>query len=99
MLRDAYEVRTATEFYALLNSLFLTRHDDRKHSIGGYITRYERRWNTFRGVISRADLTSDGGFGEGLKVISKSGQAKPEFLLKSLQTFYSSMVGNIQAKD
>ena len=97
-LRKAYEIRTATEFYMLLNSLFIT-FDDRRHSIEEHITQYEQRWHTCRGVMSRADLTNDDGFGQGLKAISMSDQAKTEFLLKSLPPFYYNTVENIRAKD
>jgi len=97
-LRKACEIRTATEFYALLNSLFLT-YDDQRHTIEEHITQYERRWNTCRGMISQADLTNDDGFGQGLKAISRSDQARTEFLLKSLPPFYSNTVENIRAKN
>ena len=50
-------------------------------------------------MISRATLTNDDGFGEGLQAISKSDQAKTEFLLKSLPPFYSETVENIRIKD
>ena len=43
-LRKAYEGKTATEFYALRDSLTLS-YDDRKCTIEEHITAYERVWN------------------------------------------------------
>jgi hypothetical protein len=62
--KRAYEWRTATEFYALLDSLTTSlTFDDRKIAVNEHVTNYERTWNTFVGIISRADLTDDVGFG------------------------------------
>jgi hypothetical protein len=62
-LKRAYEGRTATEFYALLDSLTasLTFYD-RKIAVNGHVTNCERIWNTFVNIISRADLTNDAEF-------------------------------------
>jgi transposase InsO family protein len=99
-LKRAYEGRTTTEFYALLDSLTTSLvFDDRKTTVTEHITYYERTWNTFVGIISRADLTNDDGFGKGLKEFSKSDKAKAEFLLKSFPPFYSNTVENIRSKD
>ena len=81
-LKKAYEGRTTTEFYALLESLTSIPYNDRKTSINEHITSYERIWNSFVGVISRADLSKDNGFGKGLLEFSKSDTVKAEFLLK-----------------
>jgi hypothetical protein len=97
-LKKAYEGKTATEFHALLDSLTLV-YDDRKSTIEEHITAYERIWNMFVGVMSRADLNSGDGFGRGLKEFSKSDKAKAESLLKSLPSFYANTVENIRAKD
>ena len=98
-LKKAYEGRTMTEFYALLESLTSIPFDDRTTSINEHISNYERTWNSFVGVISRADLSKDNGFGKGLLEFSKSDTVKAEFLLKSLPHFYSNTVENIRAKD
>ena len=100
-LKKAYEGKTATEFYALLDSLTNIPFDDRKNTINEHITHYEATWNRFVGVISRADLTAaeDDGFGAGLQKFAKSDRAKSEFLLKSLPAYYSNTVENIRAKD
>jgi hypothetical protein len=97
-LKKAYEGKTATEFYALLDSLTLV-YDDRKSTIEKHITAYERIWNMFVGVMSRANLNSGDGFGRGLKEFSKSDKAKAESLLKSHPSFYANTVENIRAKD
>jgi len=93
-LKKAYEGKTATEFYALLDSLTNIPFDDRKTTIDGHITHYEATWNRFVGVISRADLTAaqDDGFGDGLQRFAKNDRAKAEFLLKSLPAYYSNTV-------
>jgi hypothetical protein len=74
--------------------------DDRKIAVNEHVTNYERRtWNTFPGIISRADLKNDDGFGKGLKEFSKSDKAKAEFPLKSSPPYYSSTIKNIRSKD
>jgi len=100
-LKKAYESKTATEFYALLDSLTNIVFDDQKVTIEEYITHYEATWNRFVGVISRADLITaeDDGFGAGLQKFAKSDRTKAEFLLKSLPAYYSNAVENIWAKD
>jgi hypothetical protein len=99
-LKRAYEGRTATEFYALLDSLTTSlTFDDRKIAVNEHVTNYESTWNTFFGIISRADLTNDDGFGKGLKEFSKSDKAKAEFLLKSFPPYYSNTIENIRSKD
>ena len=79
-LKKAYEGKTATEFYSLLDSITNIPYDDRKCSIEEHITHYERTWNRFVGVIGRADLTAaeDDGFGKGLQKFAKSDRAKAE---------------------
>jgi len=96
-LKKVYESKTATEFYALLNSLTNIAFDDRKATIEEHITHYEAIWNRFVGVISRANLITaeDNGFGAGLQKFAKSDRAKAEFLLKSLPAYYSNTVENI----
>jgi hypothetical protein len=99
-LKRAYEGRTATEFYALLDSLTTSlTFDDRKIAVNEHVTGYGRTWNTFVRIISRADLTNDDGFGKGLKGFSKSDKAKAEFLLKSFPPYYSNTIENIRLKD
>jgi len=100
-LKKAYEGKTATEFYSLLDSITSIPYDDRKNTIEEHISHFEAIWNRFVGVISRADLTAaqDDGFGEGLQKFAKSDRAKSEFLLKSLPAYYSNTVENIRAKD
>jgi len=100
-LKKAYEGKTATEFYSLLDSITSIPYDDRKNTIEEHISHFEATWNRFVGVISRADLTAaqDDGFGEGLQKFAKSDRAKSEFLLKSLPAYYSNTVENIRAKD
>jgi hypothetical protein len=98
-LKKAYEGKTATEFYALLDSLTSISFDDRKSSIEEHVTNYERAWNRFVGVVSRADLTTDDGFGKGLREFASSDKAKAEFLLKSLPTVYANTIENVRAKD
>jgi len=99
-LRKAFEGKTVTEFYALLDSITNIPFDDRKTTIEEHITHYEATWNRFVGVISRADLTAaeDDGFGAGLQKFAKSDRAKSEFLLKSLPAYYSNTVENIRQK-
>jgi hypothetical protein len=93
-------IQPATEFYALLDSLTTSlTFDDRKIAVNEHVTNYERTWNTFVGIISRADLTNDDGFGKGLKEFSKSDKAKAEFLLKSFPPYYSNTIENIRSKD
>jgi len=72
-LKKAYEGKTATEFYALLDSLTNILFDDRKTTIDEHITHYEATWNRFVGIISRADLTAaqDDGFWDGLQSAAK----------------------------
>jgi len=82
-LKKAYQGRTATEFHALLDSLYV-HYDDRKTTISDHIAAYEKAWNAFAGIIGRADLVKDTGLGRGLLYFSKCEQAKTEFLLKSL---------------
>jgi hypothetical protein len=60
---------------------------------------YERRWNSISSIISRASIKDDDNFGKGLVLVSKSEQAKAEFLLQSIPSFYGSTVENIRAKD
>lgn len=100
-LKKAYEGKTSTEFYSLLNSISKIQFDDQTQTIEEYIAAFERTWNAFVGVIGRADLTAtrDDGFGEGLQKFAKSDRAKSEFLLISLLSYYSNTVENIQAKD
>jgi len=98
-LKKAYEGKTTAEFHALLDSITNISFDDRKSTIADHIANYEKTWNTFVGIISRADLTKDTGFGKGLKEFSQCGVAKAEFLLKSLPTFYSNTVENIRSKE
>ena len=64
-LKKAYEGKIATEFYILLDSL-PTTYDDWKNIIEEHIASYERIWNTFVGIITRADLTNNDGFRRGL---------------------------------
>jgi len=97
-LKKAYEGRTITKFHALLDSLYLY-FDDRQTNIADYIATYEKTWNTFTGIINKADLTKDIGFGRGLLHFSKCDQAKTEFLFKSLPPYYSNTMENIRAKD
>jgi hypothetical protein len=95
-LKRAYEGRTATEFYALLDSPTTSlTFDDRNIAFNEHVINYERTWNTFVGIISRADLKNDDGFGKGLKEFSKSDKAKAEFLLKSFPPYYSNTIENI----
>ena len=100
-LKKAYEGKTATEFYALLDSITNIPFNDRKTTTEEHITHCEATWDRFVGVISRADLTAakDDGFGDGLQRFAKSDRAKSEFLLKSLPAYYSNTVENIRAKD
>jgi hypothetical protein len=78
-LKKAFEGKTVTEYYTLLGSINNCPFDDRITTIDAYITEYERRWNSFSS-ISRASINDDN-FGKGLVLISKSEQAKAEFLL------------------
>jgi hypothetical protein len=98
-LKKPYEGKTATEFYALLDSLTSISFDDRKSPIEEHFTNYERAWNGFVGIVSRADLTTDNGFGKGLRKFVSSDNTKAEFLLKSLPTFYANTIENVRAKD
>jgi hypothetical protein len=76
-LKRAYEGGTATEFYALWDSLTTSlTFDDRKIAVKEHVTSYERTWNTFVGIISRANLKNDDRFGKGLKEFSKSDKSK-----------------------
>lgn len=98
-LKKVYEGQTATEFYVLLDSLFISSFDDRKETVHDHVASYERTWNAFTGVIMRADLTNDDGFGKGLKEFAKSDTAKAEFLLRSFPPFYGNTIENIRAKE
>jgi ATP phosphoribosyltransferase regulatory subunit HisZ len=51
-LKRAYEGRTATGFYALLDSLTTLTFDDRKITVNEHVTNYEMTWDTFVGVLS-----------------------------------------------
>jgi hypothetical protein len=99
-LKSAYETKTTTEYYALLSSLSMI-YDDRKQTIQEHILEYERAWNMCASVMSRIDLgaTQDDGFGQGLRLISRSNKAKAEYLLMSLPPFYANTVENIRAKE
>jgi hypothetical protein len=99
-LKSAYETKTTTEYHALLSSLSMI-YDDRKQTIQEHILEYERAWNMFASGMSRIDLgaTQDDGFGQGLRLISRSNKAKAEYLLMSLPPFYANTVENIRAKE
>ena len=97
-LKKAYEGKTVTEFYTLLDSLLL-KYDDENDTIETHITKYERAWHTFAGVIFQADLEKDTGFGKGLRVFAHCDQAKAEFLLRSLPPLYSNIIDNIRTKE
>ena len=97
-LKKAYEGKTVPGLYTLLDSLLL-KFDDENDTIEIHITKYERVWHTFARVILRADLQKDTGFGKGLKEFANCNQAKAEFLLRSLPTFYSDTVENIRTKE
>ena len=98
-LKRAFEGRTTTEFYALLDSITSIHFDDRKSSIEEHVVRFERAWNIFAGIIVRADLIKDDGFGEGLQKFAKSDTAKTEYLLRSLPSFYANTIEKIRAKE
>lgn len=68
-LKRAYEGKTSTEFYSLLNSISKIQFDDRTQTIEEYIAAFERTWNAFVGIVGRVDLTAagDDGFGEALQ--------------------------------
>lgn len=53
----------------------------------------------FSGIIGRADITKNNGFGKGQKIRSKSNKAKTEFLLRLLYSYYSNTIENIRTKD
>ena len=96
--QSAYEGRTTTEFYALLDSISSFHFDDKNNTIDEHIVHFERAWNSFAGIITRADLTRDDGFGDGLQKFAKSDKAKAEFLLRSLPfTQYANTIDNIHA--
>jgi transposase InsO family protein len=99
-LKSAYETKTTTEYHALLSSLSMI-YDDRKQTIQEHILEYETAWNMFASVMSRINLgaTQDDGFGQGLRLISRSNKAKAEYLLMSLPPFYANTVENIRAKE
>ena len=98
--QNAYEGRITTEFYALLDSISSVHFDDKKNTIDEHIVHFERAWNSFAGIVTRADLTKDDGFGDGLQRFAKSDKAKAEFLLRSLpSTQYANTIDNIHAKD
>ena len=98
-LKRAYEGKTTTEFGALLDSFTSISYADRKSTVDDHIVEYERIWNSFTGIISRVNLTTDDGFGEGLKAFAKSDRAKTEFLLRSFPPFYANTIENIKSKD
>jgi len=83
---------------ALVDSFASIPFDDRKGTIDDHIASYDRTWNTFAAIISRADLKEDDGFGEGLRCFAKSDAAKTEFLLRSFPPLYSNTIENIKAK-
>jgi len=58
--KKAYEGRTATEFHALLESLYM-HYNDRKITISDHIAAYEKTWNIFAGIIGISDLSKDKG--------------------------------------
>ena len=67
-------------------------YDERKTTTSDHIAAYEKTWNIFAGIIGRADLSKDTGFGKGLLCFLKCEQAKTKFLLKSFPAFYASTV-------
>jgi len=74
-------------------------YDDCKVTISDHVAAYEKTWNVFAGVIGRADLVKDTGFGRGLLYFSKCEQAKTEFLLKSLPAYYASTIESIRSRE
>jgi hypothetical protein len=50
-------------------------------AVNEHITNYERTWNIFVSIISRAGIINDDGFGKGLNDFSKVDKTKPKFLL------------------
>jgi hypothetical protein len=98
-LKKAFEGKAVTEYYILLGSINDCPLDDRITTIDAHITEYERRWNCVSSIISRASIKDDDNFGKGLVLISKSEQAKAEFLLQPIPSFYGNTVENIRGKD
>jgi hypothetical protein len=65
-----------------------------------HIFEYERRWNTMRStIVSSPHSSTNNGITIALRGIARCDEAKGEFLLQSLLSFYSNTVENIKSKE
>jgi hypothetical protein len=99
-LKELYEGKTITNHSILLASLTKFSFDDRSSTINEHILEYERRWNTMRSIITSCPIKNENnGITRALREIAKCDEAKAEFLLQSLSSYYSNTVENIKAKE
>jgi hypothetical protein len=99
-LKSLYEGKTATDYGTLLCSISKLIYNDRESTIEDHISEYERRWNYFSSILATSELRKDDdGFGIALQQLTRSNQAKAEFLLLTIPPFYSTTVENIRSKE
>jgi hypothetical protein len=74
--------------------------DDRSSIINEHILEYERRWTAMRSIITSCPIKNENnGITRALREIAKCDEAKGEFLLQSLSSYYCNTVENIKAKE
>jgi hypothetical protein len=99
-LKSLYEGNTVIDYGTLLCSISKLTYNDRESTIEAHISEYERRWNYFSSILATSELSKyDDGFGVALQQLTRSDQAKPEFLLQTIPPFYSNTVENIRSKE
>jgi hypothetical protein len=99
-LQELYEGKTITDHSILLASFTKFSFDDRSSTINQHILEYERRWNIMRSIITSCPIKNENnGITKALRGISKCDEAKGEFLLQSLSSYYNNTVENIQANE
>jgi hypothetical protein len=100
VLQELYEGKSITDHSGLLVSLTKFSFDDRIFTINDHIFEYEQRWNIMWSIIvSSPHSSTNNGITIALRAIARCDEAKGEFLLQSLPSFYSNTVENIKSKE
>jgi hypothetical protein len=100
VLQELYEGKSITDHSSLLASLTKFSFNHRISTIYDHIFEYEQRWNTMRSIIvSSPHSSTNNGITMALCAIARYDEAKGEFLLQSLPSFYSNTVENIKSKE
>jgi hypothetical protein len=99
-LKSLYEGKTATNYGTLLCIISKLIYNDCESTIEDHISEYERRWNYFSSILATSELRKDDdGFGVALQQLTRSNQAKAEYLLLTIPPFYRNTVENIRSKE